>query len=166
MERVEIYALYDPRNPVVRYIGKAKDSAKRLKTHLLDSRRRDTPVYRWIRILLSEGVTPHFAVVAVTIGPDWVDTEKAIISQWRAHNPLLNVAEGGNAPECPLEQRQANGRLAAVTRVSTPEKKRIYELKRNLGMALRKGWVSEASRAKLRLAAQRRPDLFACFANC
>ncbi len=166
MERIEIYALYDPRDKIVRYIGKANNTAKRLKSHILDSRRRDTPVYRWMRLLFADGITPQAAVLAVTIGPEWEETEKAIIAQWKNSNPLLNIAIGGNMPNCPLEVRQANGRQAAISRTSTPRKKRIYELKRMIGMGLKRGWVSEASRAKLRLAAANSPHLFGCFANC
>jgi len=45
-----IYALTDPSTGEVRYIGKANDPSARLKSHLMDSRRRNTPVYRWIGI--------------------------------------------------------------------------------------------------------------------
>ena len=52
MEKVEIYALLCPNTKDVRYIGKANDSEKRLKSHIRDSRRRNTPVYCWIKKLL------------------------------------------------------------------------------------------------------------------
>jgi hypothetical protein len=166
MERVEIYALFDPRDCIPRYIGKANDTRKRLLGHIRDSRRRDTPVYRWIRSLLEEQVMPQAVVVAVTLGSEWEETEKQLIAQWKEAGYLLNVAVGGNMPRCPTEVRQANARLATKLRTSTPEKARIFELKRRLGQFLKKGWLSEASRARLRYAAAKRPDLFACFANC
>jgi hypothetical protein len=50
-ETAEIYGLLDPRDGKLRYIGKAVCAAKRLKSHLRDARKRDTPVYRWINEL-------------------------------------------------------------------------------------------------------------------
>jgi hypothetical protein len=51
VQKIEIYSLNDPYTYKVRYIGKAKDSQKRLKSHIRDSKRRNTPVYQWIRSL-------------------------------------------------------------------------------------------------------------------
>lgn len=105
----EIYALLDPVTGETRYIGKANDARKRLATHLRDSRRRDTPVYRWIRKLASNGMIPALTVLCAT--DDWQQAEKNEIAKARAAGfRLLNVAEGGNEPFCPLSVRQANGR--------------------------------------------------------
>lgn len=54
MEQVQIYALRDPRDGNLRYIGKANNAEKRLKSHMKDSRHRKTPVYAWFRKLAAQ----------------------------------------------------------------------------------------------------------------
>lgn len=105
----EIYALIDPRDGAIRYIGKANDSAKRLKSHIRDARRRRTPVYDWLNKLMAMGLAP--SVVILETCEDWIEAEKRHIAQARAQGMrLLNVAEGGNEPYCSPETRAANGR--------------------------------------------------------
>lgn len=109
MAGVEIYALRDPDNGEVRYIGKANNAAKRLTTHIRDSRVRDNPVHRWIRKLGRDNKLPTITVECVATG-DWKDLERQLIAQHRADGArLLNVADGGEEPYCPLEVRRANG---------------------------------------------------------
>lgn len=156
MDQAFIYVLKDPVTLAVRYVGKASDVQKRLASHLRDARRRNTPVYLWIRDV---GVP----IIEVIEGPteDWAEAERKTIIRLREQGcDLLNLAKGGNEPHCPLEVRQANGRKVAQLRVSTPLKKRVYELRRDMGRALRRGEVSEESKKKLGIASRKRPDLF------
>lgn len=156
-----IYALTDAKTGEVRYIGKANDPIKRLKSHMSDSRRRDTPVYRWIR---KNGI-PGMVVLHEDCD-DWKSKEVFEIAAHRASGSrLLNVAEGGDEPFCPPNVRAANGANNAKLRVSTPAKKRFYELKRSLGQALKQGYVSERTKVKMRLAAAKHPHLFSAWAN-
>jgi len=105
--RAEIYSLRHPDTGEIRYIGKAANTYKRLKSHLRDSSRRNTPVYCWMRSL---GKPPHAIVEAVAIGPDWQSLEKQVITQYKADGArLLNVAEGGDEPFCSREVRHRNG---------------------------------------------------------
>src|ERR1700753_3270619 len=103
-ETVEIYALRDPETNEIRYIGKANNSQARLKSHLRDARTRRTPVYSWINSLLRRGLSPDM-IVLETCGPDvWKEREIALIAQYRAASSrLLNVADGGDEPFCPIE---------------------------------------------------------------
>jgi hypothetical protein len=158
---VEIYALVDPRDGVTKYIGKANNSAARLKSHVRDSHKRDTPVYQWFRELAAIGIVPR-CVVLERVQEDWQSAERRLIAQ---HSGLLNVAAGGNEPYCSPSTRANNGKSVAALRASTPERKRVYELKRIVGQMLRKGQVSEANMAKLRYAAMRAPQLFGAWAN-
>jgi hypothetical protein len=96
--------LRDPATNEVRYIGKANDSMKRLKTHIRDSRRRNTPVYSWIKKLASKGLVPTFS-------------------------------------------------------------KRLWEIKRALGFALKRGELRPHIIEAMRTAATKRPDLFGCWAG-
>lgn len=111
----EIYALIDPRDGAIRYIGKANDSRKRLVKHLADARRRRTPVYDWINMLAKLGMRPTFQVLEVA--DDWVEAERRLIAEARDRGErLLNVADGGDEPYCPPEVRSANARNATAKR--------------------------------------------------
>lgn len=161
---VEIYGLTCPYTGIVRYIGKANDHLKRFKSHLRDSHRRDTPVYRWIRKLASEGKVPGIALLYHTW--EWRETERMLIAQYKSFGQkLLNVAEGGDEPYCSQITRAENGRKVAKIRISTPLKERLYKLKKALGDSLRAGYVSDETKAKLRKAAIDKPWLFGEYAN-
>jgi hypothetical protein len=156
-DEVAIYALIDPRDGSTRYIGKANDVSKRLSSHLRDSRRRDTPVYRWVRKLARLGLSPHIEVISTCSDQDWPEAEREEIKKARESGArLLNVAEGGNQPLCTPEIRASNGRRAANSR-----DKRKWRLMRALGSALKQGYVSDATKARMRA----RPDVFGQFAR-
>lgn len=139
----EIYALLDPRDGSVRYIGKANCAASRFKGHMRDSRRRNTPVYCWIRKLSDLGLAPKLSILETT--DDWQAAERRLIIEHRNNGvKLLNVAEGGDQPFCPTEVRAANGRANAKKRDP-----RIWRLRQVLGSALKRGHVSEETKAKL-----------------
>lgn len=148
---VEIYALTDPRTGETRYIGKANDSKKRLASHIRDSRRRDTPVYRWIRKITDIGLLPGLQIIATTES-DWQKIEIQKIAEAKANGArLLNVAKGGDEPHCPKSVRARNGRKNAASR-----DRRKWEIMRSLGEALKKGWVNEKTKEGIRA----RPDIF------
>lgn len=151
-----IYALTDAVTGEVRYIGKANNPKDRLKGHMRDSLRRDTPVYRWIR---KNGI-PGMVILQENCA-DWKAAEIAAISEYKAKGArLLNVAIGGDQPFCPVDVRAANGASNAKLRASTPEKKRMYELRRALGQALKQGYVAERTKVKMRAAAAKYPHMF------
>ena len=152
---VEIYALIDPRDGSVRYIGKAVNSQKRLKGHLRETRRRNTPVYRWMAKLRGLGMAPVLSIQCVCGADEWQQKEREAIASVRAcGNRLLNVADGGDEPSCPYEVRASNGRKVAVSRVDTPIKAKVYQLKKMMGDALRSKYLSQSSKIKLRGAAR------------
>lgn len=163
---MEIYALRDPRTGALRYIGKANCARRRFVTHQRDAHRRNTPVYAWWRDLLAEGCSPVLEILDNTVTEaTWAAQERELIATYRLVYDLLNVAPGGNAPHCPHEVRARNALTAVAERCSTPFKKRVYELKRALMSAHRRGELSEGVKVKLRHSAQKRPDLFSCFAS-
>lgn len=145
---VAVYALADPRTGDVRYIGKANCPHARLKSHLRDSRRRDTPIYRWIRKLAADNTQPIITVLAWT--EDWQSEERKQIALHRENGcRLLNVAEGGDEPACTYETRAENGRKVAAKRDPI-----VWAYKRKVGALisdlLRQG--SHAHAEKLRQA--------------
>lgn len=151
-----IYALVDAVSGETRYIGKANNPEKRLKSHMRDSIRRDTPVYRWIR---KNG--PPKMVVLIQDSDNWVEDETRIIAQYKKDGAnLLNVAIGGDQPFCSTETRAENGRKNSKARVDTDQKRRLYNLRRNMGISLKRGYVSEQTKEKLRLLARLYPADF------
>lgn len=154
-----IYALLDV-DGNVRYIGKANNPDKRLASHMRDSRRRNTPLYAWIR---KHGLPKM--VVLIHNCEDWKAAEVKAISDARASGAkLLNLALGGDEPMCPTHVRAQNGRNTVALRTSTPEKERAYKLKHALGQCIKQG-ISEELKTKIRAAAIKHPEFFGTWAN-
>lgn len=155
----EIYGLYDQCD-TLRYIGKANCARKRLASHMRDSRRRDTPLYRWIR----KNGRPEMRVLEVCSG-DWRDAERRLIAEARRIGcPLLNVADGGDEPFCSFETRSKNGKALNERMVADPKAYKLREDKRCLMAAWRRGQLSDYAKCLLREAAEIDPIRFACFA--
>lgn len=160
----EIYALCHPTTREVRYIGKANDSAKRLKSHLRDMRTRDYPVYRWMRKLAASGLCPVVKVLETT--ENWREAEMRLIEQSRARGDrLLNVADGGDEPACSPETRSANGRALNAMLRANPLQAKLRDLKRLLMTNIRQGRGSNYTRLSLRASADANPKLFGLFAD-
>ncbi len=154
-----IYGLYDA-DGALRYIGKANDPAKRLASHMRDSRVRDTPVYRWIR----KNGRPTMRILSTNCR-DWKAEERRLIAEARGRGDrLLNVAEGGDQPACSTEQRRANAVATNAKRNATPRNRRMWEIKRQIGDAAKRGYLREDQRAKFRALANRYPGLWGGFA--
>jgi len=134
---VEIYGLIDPRTGIIRYIGKANDSLLRLKSHLRDSKTRNTPVYFWIRKLNSIGLHPEIKVLSVVGKEDWKSEEIKIIKEYKNNGfKLLNVATGGDEPFCSKEQRAINGKNVSFSIHSDPIKKKLWSHKKDIASIL------------------------------
>ena len=156
-----IYGLADAKTGEVRYIGKANCPSSRMKSHMRDSRRRDTPVYRWIR----KHGAPDMVILKRGCA-DWKSDEMFFIAEARARGDrLLNVAAGGDEPHCTTQVRAKNAVAVVKLRTSTPAKRRMYEGRRMLGQMLSRGQVSEPTKAKMRKAAVDYPHLFSEWAN-
>lgn len=102
-----IYGLCDA-DGTLRYIGKANNVEKRLASHMREVGRRDYPLYRWIA---KRGRPLVVVLHECGDGEDWREVERRLIAEARARGEkLLNVADGGDEPHCPIEVRRANGR--------------------------------------------------------
>lgn len=160
----EIYGLYCPTTGALRYIGKANSAKKRLKSHLRDAKRRNTRVCRWIVSLTREGLCPRMEVLVYSA--DWVVDERAEIRKARENGAdLLNMAPGGNQPFCPHDVAVSNGKKTAKLIHSDGPRRELWELKHRLGDLLRRGYVSERTKEKMRYAAAKHPKLFGNWAN-
>lgn len=133
---VAIYGLYDPRTDALRYIGKAKDPARRRKGHLRRSALNlPYPVARWCKELVAQGLEPRQEVL--TWARDWEMAERRLIAAHRkAGADLLNLAAGGVdipprankiRPTTPtsLLYRSAMGELARVRGMVQPSQANV-----------------------------------------
>jgi hypothetical protein len=138
----------------------------RLKTHMRDRIRRDTPLYRWVNKLVSLGLMPSVSLILYCDDARWEHAERAAIAIARGHGvKLLNVADGGDQPFCPKSVRAENGREVSRRRTADPLKARIYRLKRDMNSALRRGDVPDEAKENLRRAAMVAPQVFGEWAN-
>ena len=92
-----IYALVDPRDGGIYYIGKANDLEKRLYQHL----RRDVNRHkcRWLESLARDGLAPTVRILETVPADEWAEAEIKWIAKGRGEGwPLTNIAAGG--PHC------------------------------------------------------------------
>ena len=152
---VSIYALCDPRDGDVRYIGKAVDPAKRLRQHLSSFQ---LSYYRsqkvsWIKSLLDAGVKPTLTVLEV-VPPDeanaaecrWI--EKALNMGAR----LTNGTNGGDGGAITDPDAKARIRAAHVGRVTSDETKKKMS-------AAQKARITPAERERLRSISNGKPPV-------
>jgi hypothetical protein len=87
-----IYALIDPRDSSVRYVGCAIDIDKRLKEHLR-SKNLSLPKYRWLAELKQQGLSPEVKIldVAETFAIAFNKEEYWIKEMLRSGEPLTNT---------------------------------------------------------------------------
>lgn len=152
-ETVEIYTLCDPDTRAVRYIGKARCSKSRLKTHIRDSRRRKTPVCLWVARLVRCGKAPLVEVLEVCAVDVWPERERFHIAEYRKSVDLLNLADGGDQPKCDAATAAANARKLHAN--MSPERKELRRLKQmmmvNLNWFKRHGDQEMVERRKARM---------------
>lgn len=98
---VKIYALTDPRDGRVRYVGKTvKPLEKRRLRHVSDIRcgRGSRPRRKWIGELLDEGLDPEIGLIEECDEDTWAERERFWIAYYRAYgNGLTNVQPGGRS---------------------------------------------------------------------
>ena len=138
-----IYTLHDPRYPsMVRYVGWATDTKRRLVRHIAAARANRDQTYcgRWKRTLLEVGVEPILTVVESGVGDGWGLAESKWVTHFRStgHN-LTNLTDGGDGTRgytVPLEKRR----------------KLTDEQKRKIGDSHRGRKHTSESRTNMRLA--------------
>lgn len=133
-----IYGLVDPRDGVVRYVGKATQPSARLRQHLR-ARQHKTPSGDWVDSLICAGLLPAMVVLETVDTPIANDAERRWIAFYREQgNDLLNLTDGGDGGSRKGRVLSPEGearRLAAVRAANAA-----------------RGPVSEETRAKMRAA--------------
>lgn len=109
-----IYALVDPRDGGIRYIGKADDPKTRLQYHLAHCERRKNRCSRWIRSLRDEGKRPELTVIASVPLESWAHWERYFIAEFTPLFPLLNANRGGVGGSRPPSQSFNNQKVIAL----------------------------------------------------
>lgn len=96
-----IYALTDPLDQKVKYIGYTKNFFTRIQYHFHDkpnTKGDRCATYPWLKELAEHGVLPHsFCVEILTDNSDWQERERYWIKFYREQGePLLNLTAGGH----------------------------------------------------------------------
>lgn len=93
-----IYALIDPDNGHVRYVGKTIYLPERRLTFHINTipKNAHLPSARWLKKLTASGKRPSITILeTVPIGNDWKDRERFWIANFRPNGKLLNLTDGG-----------------------------------------------------------------------
>lgn len=92
-----IYALTDPRDKAIRYIGFTIDMQTRLYGHLTYAKRERTHKANWIKQLLALNLKPEMICLETGIGDGWQEAEKRWIAHYRNVGlRLTNMTDGGD----------------------------------------------------------------------
>lgn len=146
-----VYALIDPRNRAVRYVGKSHRTARRrLRRHLAPCYLRGhTHKERWIRRLMRLGLEPRIIVLERCSSPESLSAREIWwIARYRALGAdLTNATPGGDGGGAPhTEESKEKIRRALLGKPKT-EQHRI-----NSGLGQRGRRASAQTRAKLSAA--------------
>lgn len=93
--QVTIYALVDPTDGTVRYVGKTLDEDHRLETHM-KLRQRNYALTKWLRELKAMELTPVLWVLQYVNATAWEEVEKYWIRFFRERGELYNLEAGGD----------------------------------------------------------------------
>lgn len=122
-----IYALLDPRNAAVRYVGKTRNSLSiRLHAHCSNCRRETNHKANWLRQLFALNLTPQIVLLEETTTANWQGRERFWITHFKDDGAdLTNSTDGGEdetifAPDV-LEKR---GRKISAAKKGKPNLKK------------------------------------------
>jgi len=88
-----IYALKDPIEHEVRYVGKTNNLQTRFSFHLRN--RSKNHKSNWIKNLESKGLLPYMQVLEEIDNDNWEDRECYYINKYRKKGKLTNLTDGG-----------------------------------------------------------------------
>lgn len=135
-----IYALVDPRNNQIRYIGKTTNPKNRLSGHITECKKDNVNHYRamWIKSLLKENLKPSIKFLKICALSEFSKYEAEYINLYK-NDKLTNSDETG--------QGNVNRVKDVIDRMSKPKSREVYQYDLN-GIFINKyKSVREASRA-------------------
>jgi len=147
---IEIYGLIDPITQELRYVGKSKNSEKRLIKHISERNLRDTYKDKWLRKLYNKKLKPEILIIDCVEEKEWQFWEIHYISYFKSIGcRLTNGTKGGDQP--PSTKGRKHSEESKIKMSLTKKGKKIPWLnkgfrsekhKNNLSMSL-KGRKSE-----------------------
>lgn len=146
--RYIVYALVDPRNGQIRYVGKSTVGRKRARAHLRTSLTERTHKASWVRQLLNLGMVYDIVILERVEEPGQLAfAEKKWISALRfAGARLTNMTDGGDGiPGC---KRTVSEVTREKLRRAATDKKVTPETRVKMSFASRGRLQSEESRRK------------------
>ena len=97
MKNVFIYALSDPRNNQIRYIGKANNPKDRYTNHFNSARDKNTHKRNWINNVRKDGFRPELIIIDEVPVSEWQYWEMFYISLFKTWGfSLVNYTSGGD----------------------------------------------------------------------
>jgi len=93
-DRRWIYALVDPRDSTVRYVGMSRVPNQRFDQHC-DPSRANYRARPWISELIGAGLAPRMVVLSCVAHKRWEEAERAWIRYFRRRGRLYNIHVGG-----------------------------------------------------------------------
>jgi hypothetical protein len=175
VKAVEIYGLYDPDTDELRYVGKANNAKKRLRTHAYERGYR-RPVNNWVKSLIDQGKCPVMRILEVVPHEQWEEAERRLIAKHRETCKLLNLADGGAMPSQTKEQRRKAAKASNEVQMQRhPAWKKLVRAKQDYAR-LHSRYAKELDnpislslaakmRFMMRLWAADRPDLYGSWAT-
>lgn len=116
-----IYALVDPRNQRIRYIGKTSNAERRLYEHIAEGRRPSTHRTRWINQLTRAGIEPILIELEEVTQENWQERERFWIQHYKQEgHSLTNGTDGGDGivnPSVELRSKRSQYRKSAIDRM-------------------------------------------------
>jgi predicted GIY-YIG superfamily endonuclease len=85
-----VYALVDPRDGVVRYVGVTDNPQHRLNEHIGRTRKRSVKLGEWLAELQREKLLPHFVFLDSVKSADSIKAEAKWIAHFQRLSPLFN----------------------------------------------------------------------------
>lgn len=119
-----VYALVDPRNGEIRYIGKSSSGLKRPKHHFAKSVRlkHQLPIYSWINKLLKMGLVPTIEILEETDKKTLPFVEMYYIKiSKKDGDRLLNLTEGGDGPTGRPMSQETKERISKANKGNKPK---------------------------------------------
>jgi hypothetical protein len=171
VKTVEIYGLYDPDADELRYVGKANNAKKRLKTHVFERGYR-RPVNNWVKALVEAGKAPVMKILETVAHEQWEEAERRLIAEYRKTCRLLNLADGGARPSQTKEQRKRAAKASnEAQQKNTPEWRRWVKAKQDIGRLhtrfLKEGAYFHAYKLRffMKIDAAKDPELYGSWAT-
>lgn len=96
MRTVKIYALIDPTDNQIRYVGKTiYNLSTRLSQHIRDKNNK-TYKFKWINSLLNKNAKPKIVLIEEVFEDEWIEKERMYIRLFNSMGfKLTNTSEGG-----------------------------------------------------------------------